>query len=194
MATSPEFFPRVPITPFSFSILITSPIHCNLPFTPVSSLILPLGRVRAPFTGLIIAGLDIFTTFLAKRCIIQRPDPCKFPPEMLPVTLNLAQLAELVQKASNGTLPDGSPTRQSNGPVGGDEPLSPDNLTFSLLLGTPFTEVDSPDTSYNVPLFEIPGVPGNLIIALVTVIAQFLIERSGTPGCKSISLQKGGGQ
>lgn len=69
---------------------------------------------------------------------------------------------------------------QGLGPVGGDEPLFPDNLSVSLIISAPFAPFDgSPDTSFNVPLFEIPGVPGNLIIALGLIIAQFFIERSG---------------
>lgn len=160
-------------------------------------MILPLAKIQLPFAGLIVAGLDIFMTFLVKRSLIQLPNPGKCPPEMYPVTLNLAQLSELMQNAANGQnpFPNGNPGGQGSGPVGGDEPLFPDNLSFSLLVGAPFGSFDgSPDSSFNVPLFEVPGVPGNLIIALVTLIAQFLVERSGvgTPGCLPTTPTKGG--
>lgn len=197
MATSTNCFPLAPVTPFSFSILIDSPIRCNLPFSPVSAMILPLAKVELPFAGLIVAGLDILMTFLAKRSLIQLPNPSKLPPEMYPITLNLAQLSELLQNASRGqiTFPNGSPGGQGLGPIGGDEPLFPDNLSFSLIVGAPFGSFDgSPDTSFNVPLFEVPGVPGNLVIAVSILIAQFLIERSGvgTPGCLPTTPTKGG--
>jgi hypothetical protein len=200
VATSPGCYPPALVTPFSFSILIDSPIRCNLPFSPVSAMILPLAKVDLPFAGLIVAGLDILMTFLAKRSLIQLPNPNKLPPEMYPVTISLTQLGELLQKAANGqsfNLPNGNPGGQGLGSVGGDEPLFPDNLSFALIVGAPFGSFDgSPDSSFNVPLFEIPGVPGNLIIALVTIIAQFLIERSGigVPGCQPASSIKGGGQ
>lgn len=198
MATSTNCLPPAPVTPFSFSILIDSPIRCNLPFSPVSAMIFPLAKVELPFAGLIVAGLDILMTFLAKRSLVQLPHPNKLPPEMYPVTLNLAQLSELLQNASRGqiTFPNGNPGGQGLGPVGGDEPLFPDNLSFSLIVGAPFGSFDgSPDSSFNVPLFEVPGVPGNLIIALAMLIAQFLIERSGvgTPGCQPTTPTKGGG-
>lgn len=198
MVTSPNCFSTVPVTPFSFSILIDSPIRCNLPFSPVSAMILPLAKVELPFAGLIVAGLDILMTFLEKRSLVQLPNPCKPAPEMYPVTLNFTQLSELMQSAYNGQiiLPYGNPSGQGLGPVGGDEPLFPDNLSFSLIVGAPFGSFDgSPDSSFNVPLFEIPGVPGNLIISLATIIAQFFVERSGvgTPGCQPTAPKRGGG-
>lgn len=190
--------PVMPVTPFSFSLLIDSPIRCNLPFSPVAATILPLARVKLPYAGLIVAGLDVLMTFLAKRSLIQLPSPNRIPPEMYPVTLTLAQLGDLIRNASNGqpiNFPNGNPGGQGFGPVGGDEPLFPDNLSFSLIVGAPFGSFDgSPDTSFNVPLFEIPGVPGNLIIALSLLVAQFLIERSGvgTPGCQPTPKEGGG--
>jgi hypothetical protein len=153
---------------------------------------------------LIVAGLDILMTFLAKRSLIQLPSPNRVPPEMYPVTLTLDQLAQLFQNAADGkstfpkgksTLPNGNPSGQGHGPVGEDEPLFPDNLSVAFIVGAPFGSFDgSPDSSFNVPLFEIPGVPGNLIIALATLIAQFMIELSGvgTPGCQPTSSPKGG--
>lgn len=198
MVTSPNCFSSVPVTPFAFSILIDSPIRCNLPFSPVSAMILPLAKVELPFAGLIVAGLDILMTFLAKRSLVQLPSPNKPAPEMYPITLNFAQLSELMQSAYRGqiTLPNGNSGGQGLGPVGEDEPLFPDNLSFSLIVGAPFGSYDgSPDSSFNVPLFEVPGVPGNLIISTVTIIAQFLVERSGvgTPGCQPTTPSKGGG-
>jgi hypothetical protein len=97
---------------------------------------------------------------------------------------------------ANGQIPlpwpagknnNSSPMGQGLGPVGTDQPLFPDNLSVSLTVAAPFAPFDgSPDTSFNVPLFEIPGLPGNLIIALCLLIAQFMIERAGigTPGCQ----------
>lgn len=202
MATYPICIPSVPVTPLSFSLLIDSPIRCNLPFSPVSAMILPLAKVDLPYAGLIVAGLDIFMTFLTKRSFVQPPHPNRPPPQMYPVTLNLSQLALLLQNAANGQiilpparLPNGNPTGQGLGPVGEDEPLFPDNLSVSFIVGAPFGSFDgSPDSSFNVPLFEIPGAPGNLIIALSILLAQFLIERSGvgTPGCQPTPSAKGG--
>jgi hypothetical protein len=199
MVTNPNCFPAVPVTPFAFSILVSSPIHHNIPFSPVSAMIFPLAKVQLPFAGLIVAGLDILMTFLEKRLIVQAPDPKRPPPEMFPVTLNLAQLSELIQNAARGQIifPNNkNNSAQSFGPVGGDEPLFPDNLSFSLIVGAPFGRFDgSPDSSFNVPLFEVPGAPGNLILAAAMLISQFLIERSGNggPGYQSNAATKGGG-
>jgi len=66
------------------------------------------------------------------------------------------------------------------GPFGGDEPLFPDNLSVILVLAAPFADFDgSPDTNFNVPLFEVPGSPGSLVIALLILIARFVVEQGG---------------
>ncbi|WP_425806491.1 hypothetical protein [Desulfitobacterium sp. Sab5] len=187
----------LPIAPFSFSLLVSSPIRCNLIFSPVSAMIFPFAKVELPFAALIVAGLDIVTSFLMKRSLIQAPSPRPIRPDLYPVTLTLPQLMSLLQNASNGnlTLPNGSPTGQGFGPVGEDEPLFPDNLSFSLTVGAPIAGFDgSPDTSFNVPLFEVPGVPGNLILAFIMILSQFLIERTGigAPGCEPTASSQGG--
>ncbi|MHB8127115.1 MAG: hypothetical protein ACYDEJ_16070 [Desulfitobacteriaceae bacterium] len=187
--------PPLPTTPLSFSILVSSPIRCNLPFSPVSALILPLAKTNLYFSGLLVAGLDILTTFLFKWSLAHPPSPNRVHPDHYPVTLSMSQLTQLMQAIANGQIPlpspisrgNGSPLGQGLGPVGIDQPLFPDNLSVSLMVSAPFAPFDSsPDTSFNVPLFEIPGVPGNLIIALGLLVAQFLLERAGvgTPGCQ----------
>ncbi len=190
-----EFRPPLPTTPLTFSILVDSPIRCNLPFSPVSALIFPLAKTNLYFAGLIVAGLDILMTFLFKCALAHPPCPNRVRPEHYPVTLSMSQLTQLIQAVANGQIPlpstanrnDSSPLGQGLGPVGIDEPLFPDNLSVSLVVSAPFAPFDgSPDTSFNVPLFEIPGAPGNLIIALGLLVAQFLVERAGvgTPGCQ----------
>ncbi|MHB1651852.1 MAG: hypothetical protein ACYCVD_05150 [Desulfitobacteriaceae bacterium] len=188
-------YPPLPATPFSFSILMDSPIRCNLPFSPVSALIFPLAKTNLYFASLIVVGLDILMTFLFKRSYVHPPLPRVPFPEQ-PLTLTLPQLTQLMHAVANGRAPftpgsppgfGSNPLGQGQGPVGYDEPLFPDNLSFSLIVSAPFAPFDgSPDTTFNVPLFEIPGVPGNLVVALGLLIAQFLIERSGvgTSGCQ----------
>lgn len=188
MATISPCTPPIPVAPFSFSLLVTSPIRCNLPFSPVSAMIFPFASVELPFASLIVAGLNILMNFLTKRSLVQAPNFHRLQPDLYPITLTLPQLMNLLQSASNGTLilPNDSPSGQGLGPVGEDEPLFPDNLSFSLSVSAPFASFDgSPDTNFNVPLFEIPGVPGNLILALAMLLSQFLIERTGigAPGC-----------
>lgn len=192
MATVSPCSPSLPVAPFAFSMLVDSPIRCNLPFSPVSAMIFPFATVDLPYASLIVAGLNILMNFLVKRTLVQTPNPHRVQPDLYPVSLSLPQLMNLLQSAANGTLtlPNGSPTGQGLGPVGEDEPLFPDNLSFSLIVSAPFASFDgSPDTSFNVPLFEIPGVPGNLILAFAMIFSQFLIERTGvgTPGCEPTS-------
>ncbi|SPF31760.1 conserved hypothetical protein [Candidatus Desulfosporosinus infrequens] len=176
--------PLLPAVPFSFSILVTSPIRRNLPFCPVSANIYPLASTEIRFASMIVAGLDILMAFLFKRALAHPPDLSRTTSDLYPVTLSMAQLTQLMHAAINGQIPMPSPFQavpgQGFGPVGPDEPLFPDNLSVSLFLSAPFAPFDgSPDTSFNVPLFEIPGAPGNLIIALCSIIAQFMIERAG---------------
>ncbi|MDD2235410.1 MAG: hypothetical protein PHZ11_10565 [Desulfitobacteriaceae bacterium] len=190
-----ELHPPLPATPLSFSILVTSPIRCNLPFSPVSALILPLGKANLFFSGLIVAGLDLLTSFLLKRSLAHPPRLNQFYPGQNSATLTRTQLSQFMQSFANGQIPlpqpvggnkDFSPPDQGLGPVGLDQPLFPDNLSVSLTIAAPFALFDgSPDTSFNVPFFELPGLPGNLIIALGLLIIQFLIERTGvgTLGC-----------
>lgn len=176
--------PPLPMVPFSFSILVTSPIRSNLTFCPVSAIIYPLASTEIHFASIIVAGLDILMAFLFKRALAHPPDLSRTTSDLYPVTLTMAQLTQLMHAAINGQVPMASPIQtvpgQGFGPVGPDQPLFPDNLSISLFVSAPFAPFDgSPDTSFNVPLFEIPGAPGNLIIALGSLIAQFMIERAG---------------
>ena len=176
--------PPLPATPFSFSILVSSPVRRNLPFCPVSALILPLASTKIHFASMIIAGLDVLMAFLFKRSLAHPPNLSRTTPDPYPVTLTLSQLTQLMNSAINGQGPMPRPVQpapgQGSGPVGSDEPLFPDNLSVSLFVSAPFAPFDgSPDTSFTVPLFEIPGAPGNLIIALGSMIAQFFVERTG---------------
>ncbi|SPF43123.1 conserved hypothetical protein [Candidatus Desulfosporosinus infrequens] len=176
--------PPLPATPFSFSILVDSPIRRNLPFCPVSAMIFPLASIEIHFATMIIVGLNVLMAFLFKRSLAHPPMLSRTTPDLYPVTLTLPQLTQLIQAAISGQIPMPSPIQpvpgQGLGPVGADEPLFPDNLSVSLIVAAPMTPFDgSPDTLFNVPLFEIPGAPGNLIIALGSMITQFLIEQTG---------------
>lgn len=185
-----EYTPILPATPFSFSILVDSPIRRSLRFSPVSAMIFPLASMELHYASMIIVGLDVLMSFLFRWSLAHPPNPSRPTPDLYPVTLTYSQLTQFVHAAINGQtkipLPEQaaqtvqSAPGQGYGPVGGDEPLFPDNLSVSLVVTAPFAPFDgSPDTSFNVPLFEIPGAPGNLIIALGLMISQFLIERTG---------------
>lgn len=179
--------PPLPATPFSFSILVTSPIRRDLQFCPVSAIIFPLASIELYFASMIIVGLDMLMSFLFKRSLAHPPNLSCTTSNLYPETLTLGQLNQLMHAALKGHVPMPSPVSsvspvpgQGSGPVGGDEPLFPDNLSVSLFVAAPFAPFDgSPDTSFTVPLFEIPGAPGNLLIALGSIIAQFLVERAG---------------
>lgn len=176
--------PPLPATPFSFSILVTSPIRRDLQYSPVSAMIFPLASTELHFASMIIVGLDVLMSFLFKRALAHPPNLARTTSNLYPVTLTLGQLNQLVQSAIKGQVPMSSPVSsvpgQGSGPVGPDEPLFPDNLSVSLFITAPFAPFDgSPDTSFTVPLFEVPGAPGNLLIALGLLIAQFFVERAG---------------
>ena len=188
--------PPLPATSFSFSILVTSPIRRDLKFSPVSAMILPLASIDLHFASMIIVGMDVLMSFLFKRALAHPPNLSRPTSNLYPVTLTLGQLNQLVNAAVKGQVPipslassssssssSSSATTvpgQGSGPVGPDEPLFPDNLSVSLFITAPFAPFDgSPDTSFTVPLFEVPGAPGNLLIALGLIIAQFLVERAG---------------
>lgn len=177
--------PPFPATPFSFSILVSSPIRRDLRFSPVSAMIFPLASTELQYASMIVVGLDVLMAFLLKRSLVHPPNLSRPNPDLYPVTLTFPQLTQLIHSAINGQQmqplqPVQPVPGQGFGPVGLDEPLFPDNLSVALIVSAPFAPFDgSPDTSFNVPLFEIPGAPGNLIIALGLMIAQFLIERTG---------------
>jgi hypothetical protein len=176
--------PLLQATPFSFSILVTSPIRRDLQFSPVSAMILPLASIKLHFASMIIVGLDMLMSFLFKRDLVHPPNLSRTASIHYPEALTLAQLNQLVYATIKGQVPmpsTVSPAQgQGSGPVGGDEPLFPDNLSVSIFVSAPFAPFDgSPDTSFTVPLFEVPGAPGNLLIALGLIIAQFFVERAG---------------
>ena len=190
------------VTPLTFSLLINSPIHKNIPFSPVSGVLFPLGRVKLPYAGLIVAGLDFFISFLIKRSFVKPPHLSRFSLSNQTNTLTMEELWELLHYQGQGcpkgssqrgqTSPQGylfpqgqtslrkeGPRQNSNSPESEDEPLFPDNLSFSLSLSGPFSGFsETPDTSFNVPLFELPGAPGNLIISFLALLTQLFIELS----------------
>ena len=180
LASINQTFRSVPVTPLSFSLLITSPIRHDLPFAPVSAIIFPLGRVNLPFAGLVVAGLDIFISFLIKRSLVAPPSSYKAPNQPNTVVLTLSQLAELIQRYSQGEdLTNILYSTQAGSLPTEDEPLFPDNLSFALSISGPLGGFDeTPDSTFNVPLFELPGVPGNLIVVTISLIAQFLLEQA----------------
>jgi hypothetical protein len=178
------YAPPLPATSFSFSVLVTSPIRRNLKFCPVSAMILPLASVDLYFASMIIVGLDLLMSFLFKKAFVHPPKAFHRTPNPYPATLiTLGQLDQLMHAAIKGQVPiplSAPAPGQGFGPVGEDEPFFPDNLSVSLFVAAPFAPFDgSPDTSFTVPLFEVPGAPGNLLITLGAIIAQFLVERSG---------------
>lgn len=176
--------PQLPATSFTFSILVSSPIRSGLSFCPVNAMLLPLASTEVHFASIIIIGLDLLMSFLYKKSLVQAPS-YPSPDANYPAPLNFNQLNQLILSASQGQLSTPSPVSdapptQESGPVGLDEPLFPDNLNVSLLVSTRFTPLNgSPDTSFSVPLFEVPGTPGNLLISLALLIAQFFVERTG---------------
>ncbi len=183
----------LPKAPFTFSILVTSPIRYNLPLSPVGAVILPIATTDARFGSILIGGINFLISFLMKYSLIHPPTRCpNSDSENGKITLTLDQLAQLLKATREGRLPLPSPVaagsgddpaaarNQGQGPVGGDQPLFPDNLSVSLSISSAFAPFDgSPDTSFNVPLFEIPGVPGNLILILTLLIAQFMVDQTG---------------
>ena len=84
--------PQLPATPFSFSILVTSPIRRDLQFSPVSAMILPLASIKLHFASMIIVGLDMLMSFLFKRDLVHPPNLSRTTSIYYPETLTLGQL------------------------------------------------------------------------------------------------------
>jgi hypothetical protein len=168
--------------PLSLTILIASPIRMDLPLSPVGAFLIPLISSNVFLGSLVVSGINLFIQFLFK-CQLVSP-PCYPPPasDLARVTLTLPQLTELMRAYSRGQSIEPYLKRPGDdtGPFGGDEPLFPDNLSVSLVLAAPFADFDgSPDTNFNVPLFEVPGCQGGIIIALLILIARFILELGG---------------
>ncbi len=168
--------------PLSLSILIDSPVRTDLPLSPVGAFFIPLAESNVFFGSLAITFLNILVTFLFKLQLVRPPCIPPHPSDLARITLTLPQLQQLMKAYTLGQPIDRylKPPGQDFGPFGGDEPLFPDNLSVSLMLSAPFADFDgSPDASFNVPLFEVPGAPGALIIALLIILARFIVEQSG---------------
>jgi hypothetical protein len=168
--------------PLSLTILIASPIRKDLPLSPVGAFLIPLISSNVFLGSLVVSGINLFIQFLFK-CQLVSP-PCYPPPasDLARVTLTLPQLTELMRAYSRGQSiePYLKQPGDDTGPFGGDEPLFPDNLSVGLVLAAPFADFDgSPDTNFNVPLFEVPGCQGGIIIALLILIARFILELGG---------------
>ncbi|MDA8443353.1 MAG: hypothetical protein M0Z55_13420 [Peptococcaceae bacterium] len=168
--------------PLSLSILIDSPIRTDLPLSPVGAFIVPLVESNIIFGSIVIAALNLFTNFLLKLQLVHQPHYPTECRELTRITLTTSQLTQLITAYLKGQ-PQNRPVQavgNEYGPLGGDEPLFPDNLSVSLMVTAPFAEFDgSPDTSYNVPLFEIPGLQGGLMIALMILVSRYVVEQGG---------------
>src|SRR5690554_1636996 len=201
------------VAPLTFSLLIASPIHRRVPFAPVSAALFPLGRVKLPYAGLLIAGLDFFISFLIKRSLVIPPHFSRYSLQSQSPTLTMEELWRMLYYQGQGSqnqdfrnntnsvspaspqgffpqsrtsLFGGQSGQSPNSPAGEDEPLFPENLAFSLSIsGSLYGISGTPDTSFNVPLFELPGTPGNLIISFITLLAQLFIELSPLPSNNS---------
>lgn len=153
------------VAPLTFSLLIASPIHRRVPFAPVSAALFPLGRVKLPYAGLLIAGLDFFISFLIKRSLVIPPHFSRYPLQNQSPTLTMEELWRLlyfqerviqsqdfrentnpIRQTSPQSLPflpsqtplfGGQSGQSSSSPVGEDEPLFPENLAFSLSISGP---------------------------------------------------------
>lgn len=172
--------------PLSLSILVDSPLRTDLALSPVAAFFIPLVESNLFLGSLIIGALDLFIAFLMKLQLVCPPTIKPPSRNSTQVTLSMAQLTRLIAAYSRGMpLDPYLKPGENTGPFGGDEPLFPDNLSVSLMLSAPFADFDgSPDTSLNVPLFEVPGLQGGLIIALLIVLGRFIIEEGGV-GCAS---------
>ncbi|HWJ02170.1 MAG TPA: hypothetical protein VNU93_00740 [Verrucomicrobiae bacterium] len=167
--------------PLSISFLFSSPIKTNLFLSPVGAFIVPLIDCNVLFGTFIVLGVEFFVTFLFKCGFVVPPAAPYAPPGVTTVTLTPTQLAQLMTAYMRGQSVSGQLGKlQTTGPLGGDEPLFPDNLSVSLTLAAPIADFDgSPDMNFNVPLFEVPGLQGGLIISLLILIARFLVELGG---------------
>lgn len=168
--------------PLSLTILIDSPIRTDLPLSPVGAFLIPLVGSDVYLGSLVVTAMNLFTQFLFKCHLVTKPRYRPAPPELARITLTMPQLMQLLAAYSKGQpiqqylQPPGNDT----GPFGGDEPLFPDNLSVSLVLAAPFVDFDgSPDCNFNVPLFEVPGLQGGLVIALLILVARFIVELGG---------------
>ncbi len=168
--------------PLSLSLLIDSPIRTDLPLSPVGAFLVPLVSSNIFLGSLVVSGLNLFIQFLFKCQLVRPPFYPPRQPDLARITLTLPQLTQLIAAFSKGQPVEPYLKRPGDdtGPFGGDEPLFPDNLSVSLILAAPFADFDgSPDTNFNVPLFEVPGLQGGLVIALLILIARFIVELGG---------------
>lgn len=170
--------------PLSISFLITSPIRTDLPLSPVGAFIVPLVESNIFLGSLVIAALNLFVSFLMKCHLVCPPcGPTPGTEQLTHITMTMPQLMSLLSAYSCGKPVDQYLKREPGsdfGPTGTDEPLFPDNLSIGLMIAAPFADFDgSPDTSLNVPLFEIPGVAGGLFIALMILLARYIVEQGG---------------
>lgn len=168
--------------PLSLSILITAPLRKDLPLSPVAAFFVPLVESNVLFGSLVIAVLNFVISFMMKLQLVCPPAIRPAPKESAQITLTMAQLTQLLWAYSRGQPVDRflQQPGDSFGPFGGDQPLFPDNLSAALMLSAPFADFDgSPDTSINVPLFEVPGMQGSLLVALLILMGRFIIEEGG---------------
>lgn len=167
-----------PSLPLIISIFISQDMFSNreLPFTPASSLTIPLINISTPYNYIIVFFIDIITIFLGKKFIVLQ-NSC-LPLEFKQGYPNLSALWEIYRKpltSLSRAERNSSSTTFQNGIISGTgTPLFPKGLAVNILLSAPLEESETASTFYALTLFTIRRLYG-ILVALVTIFVYLFL-------------------
>lgn len=183
-----------PSLPLVFSLYITQDLFfkSELPFTPASSLVIPLINIRAPQSYLPLIALELLTIFLAKYSAVslQGSNPSLQFSQGYPDLNALSQIYRQLPSSSvagsgssqqvsvttafDPPLPSGTPSPNGTSP---GSPLFPKGLAFSILFSAPLEGSETTAAFYAFKLYQIRHLHGVLVPLATILVYLFLYPR-----------------
>lgn len=185
-----------PSLPLVFSLFITQDLFFNseFPFTPASSLTIPLINIRAPQSYLPLIALELLTILLAKYSAAFSSQSSylalqfsqgypdlnalrqiyRHPPPSSSTTGSSSSQQVSVTTAFNPPLASGTPS--PNGTLPGS-PLFPRGLAFNILLSAPLEGSENTAAFYTLKFYQIRHLHGVLVPIVIILIYLYLYPK-----------------
>lgn len=182
-----------PSLPLILSIFISQDLFpsSELPFSPASSLTIPLINIRTPYNYIPVFIIDILTIFLGKYSAVLSSQSSYLPLEFRQGYPDLNALRQIYPQSLSSLSTAGrsssqqvsvttafdpplqSDTNLQNGTLAGT-PIFPKGLAFNILLSAPLEGSETTSTFYALKLFTIKHLYG-VLVALVTIFVYLFL-------------------
>jgi len=160
--------------PLTTSLLITESLFPN-PFSPTTSLIIPLVKIKIPYAYFVVVALDLITAFLLKW--YYGPTYSLLAPQYISALPDTEMLRQIYEDSAKQQAAQQSAEQQAS--LG--SPLLPVGMAINISFSSPFSEPNSRfATLFTVELKEIRNIPGYLLplaaLLLYIILRPFFLN------------------